>query len=68
MEPSEFLDQKLMEHFQLRTSYEPMLIEKQTQEDYWSFGREKRVIGEYDYAYEQNDILIRAVDGVNVTL
>ncbi|UCE13824.1 MAG: ABC transporter ATP-binding protein [Candidatus Heimdallarchaeota archaeon] len=57
-----------MEYFQARPSYEPTEFEKQAREDYWSVGREKLIIDGYDYTYEQNEILIKAVDGASVTL
>jgi oligopeptide/dipeptide ABC transporter ATP-binding protein len=68
LEISKFLDQKIMEYLQTRPSFEPNPLEKKVREDYWSFGREKHIIDGVDYSYSQEEVVVRAVDGVTVSL
>lgn len=68
LEISKFLDQKIMEYLQFRPSFNPNPIEKKAREDYWSFGREKHIIDGIDYTYSQEEVVVRAVDGVTVSL
>ncbi|PWI47752.1 peptide ABC transporter ATP-binding protein [Candidatus Heimdallarchaeota archaeon B3_Heim] len=67
-ERSKYLDQKFMEYLQYRPSFEPNPLEKKAREDYWSLGREKRIVDGEDYTYQQEEVLVKAVDGLNITV
>ncbi len=67
-ERSKYLDQKFMEYLQYRPSFDPNPLEKKAREDYWNLGREQRIVDGEDYTYQQEEILVKAVDGLDLIL